>query len=118
MIFSRFLKGFRVLAFLDGRPPRRPKRQPKRRPKEGPRTAEDSPKMPQDAPYTLLRGFHEGPKKRNSKWPWGRSPQDGQEGPQFPAGFQEASKRPPTVTQEASKRPQEASKRPLKRHAH
>ena len=103
--FSRFWKGFRVLAFLDGRPPRRPKRQPKRRPKEGPRTAEDSPKMPQDAPKTLLRELQEGPKKGNSNWPWEPLTPRWPQGPPTP-------KRPPRGFQEAPKRLQRGPRKP------
>ena len=112
MISSWFLKGFRVRAFLDGRPPRRPKRQPKRRPKEGPRTAEDSPKMPQDAPKTLLRELQEGPKKGNSNWPWEpltpRWPQGPPTPKRPPRGLQEAPKSPPRGSQEAPGSLQEA----------
>ena len=50
MIFSRFVKAFRVLAFLEGRPPRRPKRQPKRRLKEAPGRPKIAPICPRTPP--------------------------------------------------------------------
>ena len=73
---------------------------PQREPQDGRRR----PKVPQDAPETLLRELQEGPKKGNSNWPWEPLTPRWPQGPPTP-------KRPPRGPQEAPKRPQEASKR-------
>ena len=77
---------------------------PQREPQDGRRR----PKVPQDAPETLLRELQEGPKKGNSNWPWEpltpRWPQGPPTPKRLPRGLQEAPK-------EAPKRPHEASKR-------
>ena len=66
---------------------------PQREPQDGRRR----PKVPQDAPETLLRELQEGPKKGNSNWPWEPLTPRWPQGPPTP-------KRPPRGLQEAPKR--------------